>query len=145
MRARFLIYMVYERHVLDNAKRTKTSNVVFFFIFFNLLQDAKEVENIRKVLSFDHHGEEKRANLLSEASSEATIRANNSGGGQEAGDGSAAGGGSHENGGVKGHSTPEVKRMDLQDFVFIKVLGKGSFGKVSWLPVTHVCSSAWGE
>uniref|UniRef100_H3BXQ6 Protein kinase C n=1 Tax=Tetraodon nigroviridis TaxID=99883 RepID=H3BXQ6_TETNG len=49
--------------------------------------------------------------------SEATIRASNSGG-------------SHENGGVKGHVTPEVKRMDLQNFVFIKVLGKGSFGKV---------------
>uniref|UniRef100_H3CWX1 Protein kinase C n=1 Tax=Tetraodon nigroviridis TaxID=99883 RepID=H3CWX1_TETNG len=68
-------------------------------------QDAKELENIRKVLSFDHHGEEKKTNLL-------------------------PGGGSHENGGVKGHVTPEVKRMDLQNFVFIKVLGKGSFGKV---------------
>lgn len=66
--------------------------------------------------------------LLSAAASAAAI---SSGGGQEGGGGSATGGGSHENGGLKGHTAPEVKRMDLQDFVFIKVLGKGSFGKVS--------------
>lgn len=131
--------MIYERHVLENTKRTNLPND---HSFSYLLQDAKELENIRKVLSFDHQGEEKKANLLSAASSEATIRANKSGGGQEGGDGCAAGGGSHENGGVKGHITPEVKRMGLQDFVFIKVLGKGSFGKVSLSPLKRVCSSA---
>lgn len=124
--------MIHERWVFDSLE-----------IDFDLFQDAKELENIRKVLSFDHHGEEKKTLALSAASSDATIRANNGGGGQEGGGGrSATGGGNHENGGVKGHVAPEVKRMDLQDFVFIKVLGKGSFGKVSWPLVALICSFA---
>uniref|UniRef100_A0AAX7VCY5 Protein kinase C n=1 Tax=Astatotilapia calliptera TaxID=8154 RepID=A0AAX7VCY5_ASTCA len=67
-------------------------------------QDVKELENIRKALSFDHRGEEHKTHPLSSSS--------------------------QANGEVKGHSAPEAKRMNLHDFVFIKVLGKGSFGKV---------------
>uniref|UniRef100_A0A3B4ZSU6 non-specific serine/threonine protein kinase n=1 Tax=Stegastes partitus TaxID=144197 RepID=A0A3B4ZSU6_9TELE len=68
-------------------------------------QDVKELENIRKALSFDHRGEEHKTHPLSSPSSVA-------------------------NGEVKGQSVPEAKRMNLHDFLFIKVLGKGSFGKV---------------
>uniref|UniRef100_A0A3B3CEB8 Protein kinase C n=1 Tax=Oryzias melastigma TaxID=30732 RepID=A0A3B3CEB8_ORYME len=64
-------------------------------------QDVKELENIRKALSFDQRGDE-----LTTLSSSSSI----------------------ENGDVK--AAPETKRMNLHDFVFIKVLGKGSFGKV---------------
>uniref|UniRef100_A0A7N5ZUH0 Protein kinase C n=1 Tax=Anabas testudineus TaxID=64144 RepID=A0A7N5ZUH0_ANATE len=63
-------------------------------------QDAKELENIRKALSFDHRGEEHKTHPLSSTTS------------------------------VASPNVPETKKMNLHDFVFIKVLGKGSFGKV---------------
>ncbi|XP_054879396.1 protein kinase C epsilon type-like isoform X2 [Poeciliopsis prolifica] len=90
-------------------------------------QDVKELENIRKVLSFDHRGEEHKAHPLSLPSSVVTVG--------ERGAGGVDGNGvkkerNQENGEVKGHSTSEIKRMNLHDFLFIKVLGKGSFGKV---------------
>ena len=97
----------------------------------------KELENIRKALSFDHRGEEHKTHPLSSPSSVMTVTGDTRGGGGEGGEENSVGGkggGSKENGEVKGHSTPEMKRMDLRDFLFIKVLGKGSFGKVgAWL------------
>ncbi|CAM4725454.1 unnamed protein product [Leuciscus chuanchicus] len=73
-------------------------------------QDIKDLENIRKALSFDHRGEELKPaspSSLTEGESEETGEA-------------------RENGEVK---TVQTKRMMLEDFSFIKVLGKGSFGK----------------
>ncbi|XP_036402342.1 protein kinase C epsilon type [Megalops cyprinoides] len=75
-------------------------------------QDIKELENIRKALSFDHRGEEHKS-----ASSSSSSGCGGPGPGSD----------SRENGEVK---TFQTKRMNLDDFVFIKVLGKGSFGKV---------------
>lgn len=91
--------------------------------------DVKELENIRKALSFDHRGEEHKTLLSSSSSSVATVTGESHVGGGGGGDGSAEEE-KHENGEVKGHAVPQMKRMNLQDFVFIKVLGKGSFGKV---------------
>ncbi|XP_016129379.1 protein kinase C epsilon type-like [Sinocyclocheilus grahami] len=74
-------------------------------------QDLKDLENIRKALSFDHRGEELKpasSSSLTEGLSEETGEA-------------------RENGEVK---TLQTKRMTLEEFSFIKVLGKGSFGKV---------------
>ncbi|XP_038830530.1 protein kinase C epsilon type-like [Salvelinus namaycush] len=75
-------------------------------------QDLKELENIRKALSFEQRGQEHKS-----ASSSSSSRV---GVGSEGGE-------ARENGELK---IIQTKRMTLQDFLFIKVLGKGSFGKV---------------
>lgn len=114
---------------------------------FPLCPDAKELENIRKVLSFDHRAEEHKTRPLSPASSVGTVTGDTTKGGGEGGGDvhgvTVEGEGNQENGAIKGLNAPEVKRMDLHNFVFIKVLGKGSFGKVSAglqiLPVPLLC------
>ncbi|KAK6301595.1 hypothetical protein J4Q44_G00276480 [Coregonus suidteri] len=78
-------------------------------------QDLKELENIRKALSFDQRGQEHKSASSSSSSSSRVVVVGSEGG--EA----------RENGELK---IVQTKRMTLQDFLFIKVLGKGSFGKV---------------
>lgn len=71
----------------------------------------KDLENIRKALSLDHRGDELNTAPCSSV---------NDGESDDSGE-------KRENGGLR---TVQVKRMSLEDFSFIKVLGKGSFGKV---------------
>lgn len=76
-------------------------------------QDLKDGDNIRKALSFDHRGEEHKSG----SSSSAAVGGSTGGAANEG----------RENGEVR---TLPNKRMNLEHFHFIKVLGKGSFGKV---------------
>ncbi|XP_030626292.1 protein kinase C epsilon type [Chanos chanos] len=74
-------------------------------------QDMKVSESIRQALSFEHRGEEMKTTSSSSTAGGVS---------EEAGEG-------RENGEVK---SVQSKRMTLDHFSFIKVLGKGSFGKV---------------
>lgn len=83
-------------------------------VFFHSVTELAELESIRKALSF---GQEHKSSSSSSFVATVLQGTENEG---------------HENGDVK---SVQSKRMSLDHFSFIKVLGKGSFGKVGKISV----------